>query len=102
MKPLKSNKLRKSAQGKDCTLRVPGACCFDPDYTSLNHITTKKFSSMGGKVNDTFAVYGCTPCHDIIDRRVKSNFTDGELAIYKLDALAETQAIMIEEGLIKV
>ncbi|SJN24337.1 hypothetical protein FM109_05405 [Vibrio casei] len=39
-------------------------------------------------------VYACSGCHDVLDSRVKRDYSPGELAIEKLRALEESQRIM--------
>lgn len=92
-----NSKLRKSAQGQDCTLRIPGVCNFNPETVVLAHVGRKR--GMGSKCHDIHAVYACSNCHTYIDG---SGRLYKETRGYILDALEETQLIMLEEGLIKV
>ena len=94
---IKSKKLRDSARGRDCTLRVPAVCNGNPETVVLCHVSTKLFGSMGGKSNDQFSFFGCSACHNWTDQRLG---TPLERAVYLLDAIAETQDIFIREGLI--
>jgi hypothetical protein len=58
---------------------------------------------MGKKCHDIHAIYACSACHDIIDgRSAVVVLSQVILRDYILDALEETQLIMLEEGLIKV
>lgn len=95
---VKSQKLRDSARGADCTLRLPGVCSFDPEKTVLAHIPCG-MKGMGMKGPDNMAVFACTPCHDAIDGRAGSVEIDYQDVIR---ALAETQMRWIETGLIKI
>jgi predicted CxxxxCH...CXXCH cytochrome family protein len=97
----KYKKLRDSARGENCTLRIHPYCNGNPETTVLCHVSTGTNSGMGIKPPDWFAIYACSGCHDVIDRRVNvpMNITY-DLTYYKLDALFETQARMIEKGLI--
>lgn len=92
------SKIRKSAKGRECTIRLPGICNFDPDKTVFAHIGRKRGTSI--KCNDLHGIYACSDCHDVIDGRRPTSFTNFELDSYKLDALEETQLILLEEGLI--
>ena len=91
-------KLRNSARGEECTLRIPGVCCGDPETTVLAHVGRRR--GMGMKCHDTFAVYACHACHDAIDGRNR-NYSRRELCQWILDALEETQERMREKGLMK-
>lgn len=60
---------RALARDKDCTLRVPGVCCFDPSTTVLCH--SNKLSDgkgKGYKVSDFKGVWGCYTCHTWLDQ----------------------------------
>lgn len=95
---MKTTKIRQSAKGEDCTLRlVP---CSSNETTVLCHIGRQK--GMGMKSADYMAVYGCSSCHDVIDGRVKSDFTRDELNTEKLRALEETLGKLVDKGLIKI
>ena len=50
-----SKKIRNSARGQDCTLRIPGVCNFNPETTVLAHVG--KDRGMSIKCHDTMAVY---------------------------------------------
>lgn len=93
---LVSKKMRASAKGQQCTLRLAG-CNRNPETTVLCHINIKGRSGIGQKPNDNEACYGCSHCHDVIDGRVKGVCTDAD----KLRAVFETQEIMRNNGLIE-
>lgn len=65
---LVSTKMRSSAQGQPCALRLP--CCNGRmDTTVLAHLRMFGAAGMGHKPPDWFAVYACHACHDALDRR---------------------------------
>ncbi len=90
------SKIRKSARGQDCTLRLTD--CASNETVVLCHIG--RYKGMAIKCADSFAVYACCKCHDIIDGRVKSEFSKHELNTEKLRALEETQKILLNKGLL--
>ena len=100
MKRFKSKKLTDSARGRDCTLRLPGVCNFNPETVVFCHIPTVQMGGMGCKNHDFFGVYGCSNCHDVIDGRKNHQFDKDYLLRCIIDALCETQGIMFKEGLI--
>lgn len=87
-----------SARDEDCSLRI--VPCAHTDTTIAAHIGRSR--GMAFKCHDMFVVYACANCHDVIDGRVKHNFTREELDSDKLRALEETQLKLIAKGLIKI
>lgn len=94
----KQTKIRNSARGEDCSLRL--GQCSDPETVILAHIGKNR--GMGIKCADYFAVYACSGCHDIIDDRVPSSFNPDEIEGEKLRALEETQGKLFAKGLLNV
>ena len=92
------SKITKSAKGESCSLRIAHNCTDEFGAVVLCHIGTNR--GMGIKCNDSFAVYGCNHCHDIIDGRVEGGLMDYELDGEKLRALEETQGKLIKKGLL--
>lgn len=93
-----NSKIRKSARGEDCSLRLGN--CSSNETVILAHIGRNR--GTGIKCADYMAVYSCSNCHDIIDGRVKSEFTKDELNSEKLRALEETQGKLVNKGLLCV
>ncbi|SFI83944.1 nuclease domain-containing protein [Albimonas pacifica] len=92
-------KLRQSARGRECTLRLAGACNRNPETTVLCHVKT---GGMGRKCPDTAAFFGCSDCHSIYDRADSRWMDYGQdyLAAQALRALVETHEIWKTEGLL--
>lgn len=95
---MKQTKITKSAKGEDCSVRLPTICSFDNDKTILAHLGTS--FSAPNRANDFHACYCCSDCHDIIDGRRKSDFTDHDILIATSDAMIETQKKLIDKGLV--
>ena len=94
------SKIRKSAKGEDCQVRIPGICNFNPETTVLAH---KGGAGMGTKAHDIHGAYCCSSCHDAVDGRGKMDWNkkqEIENAFY--EGIFRTQLILIEKGLIKV
>ena len=91
------SKLRKSARGQNCTLRLDG-CNFNPETTVLAHIRINRFCGFGLKPPDYMSCFACSNCHDAIDGRVKSDDTYKDI----LRAHFETMQHWVEAGLIEV
>lgn len=97
---VKSKKLRASARGEQCTLRLVGICNFNPETVVLAHIG--KGGGMGSKCGDNMAVFACSNCHDVIDGRASyDSILNPNIAAEELRALGETQQIWFDNGLMK-
>jgi len=94
---LVSKVIRDSARGEDCTLRIPGACNYNPETTVLAHVPCG-MGGMGMKSPDLIAVYACSGCHDALDSRTGIEAEGWEV----VRALAETQMRLLEKGIISV
>ena len=90
---IRSKKIRDSARGQDCTLRLVGVCNFNEETTVLAHIGRNR--GMALKCDDTMAVFSCSSCHAKIDGAERS-----DLALDLLRSLEETQKILFDKGLL--
>ena len=94
---IRSKKIKQSARGEECQVRLPGICTFDNETTVLAHVGT---SGMGTKASDIHGAYCCSACHDEIDRRTR--IMDAETAeLFAWHGVARTQNILVNKGLIK-
>lgn len=91
--------LRKLAEGRDCKLRIPETCNRDSSTVVLCHIKRGWCGSL--KPPDIVAVWGCSACHDVIDRRVKSTFSESEIDAMILTALCEQLVTYTQERILK-
>ncbi len=92
-----SKKLRNSANGQDCTVRIAGTCNYNPSTTVLAHLPCGQ-KGMGMKGFDTVAVYACSACHDVIDGRGRGEIDWQDM----LRAVAETHEALIRSGILVV
>jgi len=101
-KPL--TKIQKSARGENCTLRIPGVCNGNSETVCLCHAPYP--TRFGSRKDDHWAVYGCSECHDFVDGRNNKSFNWAGMltgmAEYWMPAIHETQAKLIEKGLMTV
>ena len=96
---IKSKKLRDSAKGRDCELRLIGSCNHNSDTVVLCHIGHDIGTAM--KCNDTMAVFACSSCHDVIDGRVSYDIkANPNIQEDMLRALESTQDYWLREGLL--
>ena len=107
---MKTTKIRQSARGEVCTFQLPGICNHDPETTTLCHAPHID-KGMGIKGPDTWAAYGCSACHDEMDRRTMlffkgpghKNLDDNNEMRWRIytwhNAICETQRRLIKKGL---
>lgn len=94
-----SKKIRDSARGRECQIRVPGICRHNPETTVLCHVNG---GGMGTKHSDLLATHGCNDCHDAVDGRIKTQYSKQELDLMLLQGVMRTQQILLDEGLVKI
>lgn len=92
------SKLRKSAQGQACQIRIPGECRCDEESTVLCHMGG---AGMGLKAHDMFGAFGCDACHMIVDGHVPTKWSKTQLRLWHLEGVIRTQKIWLDMGLIK-
>lgn len=91
------SKLRKSANGQQCQIRIPEVC-LNRKTVVLCHLNG---AGMAMKHLDIFAAYGCQDCHDVVDGRIKSGWDSDLIKLWFLEGVIRTQEIMAKAGLIK-
>ena len=95
------SKIRKSARGQQCHMRIPGVCNGNPETTVLAHIRRGGISGVGMKPNDLCSVYACSGCHDAIDRRSNVGaITQSEMDGYILEGHMRTLAHLVSSALV--
>ena len=64
----KSQSIRDSARGEECTVRIIGACTRDPAHTIWSHAPLQS-AGKGGAIKslDLCGAYACTSCDAVID-----------------------------------
>lgn len=92
-----SKKLRESARGQDCQVRIPNVCNFNPETTVLCHLNG---GGMGTKKSDAFAAFACSSCHDVLDGRVKTDVEQWMIELWHRHGVERTQTIWLDAGLI--
>jgi len=88
---MKTSKIRKSAKGEDCTLRV-SPNCQDGETVVFCHINSPS-KGIGKKSIDLFGCYGCYHCHLMLD---SSKVDPSDV----LRAMQETQLKLVSKGLV--
>ncbi len=98
-KPYENKKIRKSAQGEDCTLNSPW-CNYDPSTTVFCHLN-ESFAgkSTGQKADDIAGFFGCAECHRVYDQGYLKALPDADW--YLLRAMYRTLRKLIDKGVLK-
>jgi hypothetical protein len=96
----KLNKLRNSARGQECNIRIPSVCNFNPETTIRAHGGSG--AGWGGKSRDIEGSFCCSACHDAIDGRTRTPFTAIELKLWAKEGAERTREHWEQIGLIKV
>lgn len=91
------SRIRRSARGEKCLIRLPGICTHNPEETVLAHLNG---AGMGRKHPDIFGAYACRACHDAVDSRMRTNYSRDELKLAHLEGVIRTQQALIEKGLL--
>lgn len=100
-KAIRSQKLRDSARGQDCTLQIAGVCENQIDTTVLAHLPDESHG-VSRKSDDISACFACEYCHDVIDRRVMFPLCEEDREFYMRRAITRTMRRWIEMGLVVI
>jgi hypothetical protein len=98
----KVSELRRSARSKDCTVRLPGVCNFNPETTVLAHLRMAGITGGSLKAKDMHGAFACSSCHDQIDGRTKRVFDLEYLKNAFYDGMVRTQAYWLQNGYITI
>ena len=88
--------LRKTARGRDCQVRIPGVCNFNPETTVLAHVRLSGITGVAQKAPDLLGAWCCSDCHTVTER---AKFDNGIQRAF-LEGVIRTQYQLIKEGLI--
>ncbi|MCQ9124340.1 DUF1364 domain-containing protein [Rodentibacter caecimuris] len=86
---------RKEAKGRECQVRLPGICNFNPETTVLAHY--RLHSGVALKPDDIQGAWACSDCHDECDRRTRKMDTE-YVRLAHAEGVFRTQAILRREG----
>lgn len=92
--------LRKAARGRECTIRIPGVCSFNPETSVLAHYRLSGLCGIGIKPSDLTGAIGCDNCHAAVDGRLKTEYSYEELRLMHAEGVLRTLDIWEREGLI--
>ncbi len=101
-----SNRITKSAKGKECQIRIPHVCSHNPEtvvWAHANGLAAGK--GIGMKSPDALGSYACQKCHDLYDMRTPisgTGLTHDQVKLYFYEGHMRSLKILIKEGLIKI
>lgn len=97
----KQDKYTRSAKGKPCQVRIPGICKPAPENetTIPAHLNG---AGMALKHSSIHLAYCCSACHDVLDGRIRTKYSQAQLLLMHLEAVIRTQIIMIRDGVLKL
>ena len=96
----KSSKIRESARGEQCMVRVPGVCNGDPDTTVLAHLNG---AGIGRKQENHKGAYACSSCHSFLDGDyAQQGYSRGYRDLLHLEGVIRTQDRLVAKGLMYV
>ncbi|WP_211252305.1 DUF1364 domain-containing protein [Marinobacterium jannaschii] len=98
---IRSEKLRESAQGQECTLQIAGVCNSNPETTVLAHLPDESHG-MALKADDISAAFSCSDCHDCIDGRHTVKLMPEDKEFYMRRAQTRTMRMWVEMGLVVI
>lgn len=99
------NKLRDSAKGQVCNIRIPGVCNHDKDTTVLAHLNGSGTGTKYGneyEVLDVLGSFACFDCHDAVDGRRRTMYSPDVLEFMHMQGMVRTIIWWAENGYIEV
>lgn len=94
-------KIRESARGKPCLLRVPGVCRGRTETTVHAHLRRAGLGGVGMKPVDVAGIRCCYECHDWLDgRRGRDPEHDEHAETWVLQGLLRTLRALVDEGIL--
>jgi hypothetical protein len=100
---IRSKKITNAARGEGCTIQVPGYCNGNDETVVFCHFPDESHG-MGIKADDISGAFGCSGCHDFVDRR---NYhpacpAESDRDFYLRRAQTRTMRRLFELGVLKV
>ena len=97
------SKITKSAEGVFCQIRLPDICNHDYRTTVWCHANgSAAGKGIGMKSHDLLGAYGCSACHDVVDRRTPTDLPRVEVELAFWEGHARSLVLLIERGIIVV
>lgn len=78
-------------------VRLPGICDHNSETVVLAHVRLIGVSGMGMKADDLLGAWCCSRCHDVIDRRARTDMDLKEVRLAHLEGMVRTIAQLRKE-----
>lgn len=99
---MSQNKITKAARGRECQVRITDHCNGNPETVVLAHYRMIGTSGTGIKPNDLQGAWACSGCHDAIDGRCKTLYSQHEIRLMHAEGCFRTLDTLVREGLVKL
>lgn len=93
---IRSKAITQAARGMPCCLNIVNCCNYNNETTVLCHIRDFHGGGTAIKPDDTEVVFGCSACHDAIDRRSNVKLSNEDRYFYIARAAFRTIKILYE------
>lgn len=98
---VRSKRITQSARGEQCTFQILGVCNGNPETVVYVHLPDETHG-MGIKATDISGAYGCSCCHDAVDRRTICPELEDRRDWYCRRAQTRTLGRMLEKGVLRI
>ena len=92
-------KLRDSARGQPCMIRLPGICSGGTETTVLAHING---GGMALKKPDLLGAFACDKCHGVVDGKIPTDMPEHIIELHHWQAVGRTIEWWVENGYIEL
>ena len=96
---MNEKKIKESARGEECSVRIPRVCNGNPETTVFAHLNGIRFGHGVGR-KTKWGAYACSACHDEVDGRTRIQGDRQFVKLCHLEGAIETQDILEKKGLL--
>ena len=92
------SKITEFAEGKDCTVRIPGICNHNPETSVWAHLNSIRWGAGRGiKAKDVCGLIACSACHTVIDGGPTDyRYTKKQIELMAYEGHMESLVMLIE------
>jgi hypothetical protein len=91
------SKLRQSARGQSCQIRLPGICTYNDEETVLAHVRLAGITGGALKAPDLLGAWACSECHRVTEKEKADDYIQRCF----LEGVIRTQYALIKLGIVK-
>lgn len=99
---IRSPRIREAAKGEKCTLNIAGVCNYDPETVVFCHFPDYDTHGVSMKSCDLSGGFGCSACHDAIDRRVRDPEFVQHAEFYLRRSQLRTMRRLVDLGVVQI